>query len=477
MTQLARGLTSVGIANIVEKLLGIAKLVIVSRILGPSEFGLFGLALVVILTVEQFTQVGFESALIAKREIHPEDKSSAWLLLLARGLVLAAIIWLCAPLFASFFGEPSIRELVQVMVIGVVITAFQSVEVFIARREMRFGPWLWIRVTGSATDLVVSVALAVAWGTAMGLVVGYVASALTRTVVGYVTAPYRPRWLLTRASLAHLIRFGRWATGLSIVLFVLTQGDDLVVAKLLGVGALGLYQMGYRISNMPTSEVTHVFSSFTLPLYARMKNAGESVSDAYRTILAVTAMIALPVAVMIVAFAHPFVTVFLGDDWLPAVPIIQLLAVWGVTRSLDATAGSLFFALGRPDLDFKLHLAKVILLAAMIFPAARLSGLTGVAAAVVTTGLVMSPITMRASAGLLMRPAVDLWRALLMPFGLAGGTAAVSLAILNAGLSDGIGLALGTLFAACLAGAVALAGWRGSLPVATAFFRLMGVRT
>lgn len=457
MTVLARGLASLGAANVIEKAMGVVKLLAVSRIIGPAELGLYGLALVVIVTIEQLSQVGVESALIEKGTVTYADKSSAWVLLLARGVIVGAAAWIAAPAFATFFNEPELTELVRLMAFAAFVSGLQSVEYLLARRELRFGPWFWVRSLGSIVDLGVSLLLALQWGTASGLVVGYVASVLARTALTYIVAPYSPSLRASRASLVHLLRFGRWAGGLSIVLFLLTQGDDLVVGKMLGVTALGFYQMGYRISNLPTSEVTHVFSGFTMPFYARLKNSGQPVAEAYLAVFALTALIAVPMAVTVLAYARPFVATFLGPEWFPAIPIIQLLAVWGVTRSLDATSGALFFALGRPDLDFKLHLAKLGVLGLIIVPAATLGDVHGVAIAVVVSGLVVIPFTVVAAGRLLGRPVRGFARLLRMPL-FVGSLLGITAVAVNIGeLGNYQALAVGAL---ALAVTGTILGWR-----------------
>lgn len=456
-------------ANAIEKSLGVAKLLLAGRLLGPTEFGLYGLSLVVIMTMDLLSQVGVEAALIRKEHLTRQDKDTAWLLLFARGLLLGAAAWFGSSFVGQFFGNVAVVPLVRLLAIGFLMNSIQSVEYYLARRELRFGPWFWVRVSGSLVDLGVSLALAWSLHTAWALVVGYVVAGTVRTAVGYVAAPYTPHFSLSSESLRYLLQFGRWAGGLSIVLYLLTQGDDLVVGKVLGAGALGLYQLAYRVSNMPTSEVTHVLSNFTLPLYAQLSRTGHKSADAFKSVVAVTALVSLPAATAIALMAKPFVAAFLGQQWQAAVPLMQWLAIWGVTRSLDASAGALFFALGRPDLDFKLHMWKLVLLASLIVPAVHRWGLGGVAGTVVLCGLVVSPVTSVAAFRLVQLPARSALEALRAPIAAALVTAVLLGALRMLGLGSVLTLGMATLVMAALVGIVVRMVGSGQIAEARVF--------
>ncbi|GAJ10357.1 unnamed protein product, partial [marine sediment metagenome] len=156
--------------------------------------------------------------------------------------------------------------------------------------------------------------------------------------------------------------------GSSILIFLITQGDDIFVGKLLGVAMLGFYQMAYRISNIPATEITHVISQVTFPAYSKLQDNLPKLREAYLKVLQFTAFLSFPIAGLIFVLAPDFTRIFLGEKWMPMVLAVQALAAWGLIRSIGATTGSVFFSVGRPKILTKIQCVHLVLLAILIYP-------------------------------------------------------------------------------------------------------------
>jgi O-antigen/teichoic acid export membrane protein len=162
------------------------------------------------------------------------------------------------------------------------------------------------------------------------------------------------------------------------------------VGKLLGSAALGLYQMAFRISNISATEVTHVISQVTFPVYAKLQDNVPELRNAYLKVLQVTAFLSFPIGVLLLILAPDFTRVFLGDKWMPMVRAIQVLCIFGVIRSLAATCGPLFSGTNNPRFTTITSFIKLIFLAILIYPLTRKWGITGTALATTLPSLLVS---------------------------------------------------------------------------------------
>jgi lipopolysaccharide exporter len=169
---------------------------------------------------------------------------------------------------------------------------------------------------------------------------------------------------------------------------LITQGDALVVGKLLGATMLGFYQMAYRISNVPATEITHVFSQVLYPAYSKLQDNVSRLREAFMKGLQVIAFISFPVAGLIFILAPDFTIIFLGEKWMPMVPAMQVLAVAGLVRSLAAVSGHVFYAVGKPGIDTRLQVVRCVILAVLIYPLTVRWGIVGSAFAVFANILV-----------------------------------------------------------------------------------------
>jgi PST family polysaccharide transporter/lipopolysaccharide exporter len=104
----------------------------------------------------------------------------------------------------------------------------------------------------------------------------------------------------------------------------------------------------------------------------------------------VTTLIAFPVAVGIAIVAPTFVEAVFGTQWMPMVPVMQLVAVYGLFIALGSAYSPVWKALGRPDYMTKVGLLRLVLTAAIIIPATQQFGITGTAAAVL--GIYIFPV-------------------------------------------------------------------------------------
>jgi len=368
--------------RITQEVLGIVRLIILARVLAPEDFGLMGIALLVMMTLETFSQTGFQEALIQKKENTEAYLDAAWTVTALRGLVLFSVLFLIAPHAASFFDAPAATSLIRVVGFAALFQGFANIGIVYFQKELEFNKQFIYQASGTLADFVVAVSAALILRSVWALLFGVLAGAIVRLIVSYFIHPYRPHLSSDWGKAKELFGFGRWILGSSILLFLLTQGDDIFVGKFLAVTALGFYQMAYRISNTPATEISHVISQVAFPAYSKLQDKLPTLRQTYLKVLQLTAFISIPLAGGIFILAPEFTTIFLGDKWMPMVPAMQILALYGLLRAIGATTGVVFMALGKPEIRTKIQTAQLILLAILIYPLTAHWGIMGTSMAV-----------------------------------------------------------------------------------------------
>ena len=369
--------------KIVGGLFNLARLIIIARILAPQDFGLMGIALLTMGTLETFSRTGFQEALIQKKEKIESYLNSAWTVLILRGFVLFALLYFIAPYAAIFFKTPLATSIIRIVGFSILLQAFTNIAVVYFQKELEFNKQFFYQLSGILADFIVAVSVAIIFKNVWALVFGLLAGNFVRLVLSYFIHPYRPHFSPDLEKAKELFGFGKWVFGSSILIFLITQGDDLLVGKLLGATMLGFYQMAYRISNLPATEITHVISQVTFPLYSKLQNNLSKLKQVYLRILQTTILLSLPIAGLIFVLAPDFTKIFLGEKWMPMVPAMQALCIFGVTRSIGATMGSILYSIGRPKIQTKLSSIQLIAMAMIIYPLTIQWGILGTSLAVV----------------------------------------------------------------------------------------------
>jgi len=375
--------------RIINRGFSLIRLIILARILSPNDFGLMGIALLTMSTLETFSQTGFQQALIQKKEDIESYLNSAWTVLILRGFILFIILYFIAPYAAIFFNSPEAKPIIQVIGFAILIRALTNIGVIYFQKELEFNKQFIYQFSGTLADFIVAISAVLILKNVWALVLGLLAGNVVRCFVSYLIHPYRPHLSKDLGKAKELFGFGKWVMGSSILVFLITQGDDIFVGKILGTTALGFYQLAYRISNMSATEITNVISQVTFPAYSKLQDSIPKLKEAYLKVLQVTAFLSFPIAGLIFALAPDFTKIFLGEKWMPMVPAMMILVWWGVIRGLVGAMSPVFMSIGKPKIVTKMQFFQSVLLIFLIYPLTLHWNILGTSVAVFLSALAM----------------------------------------------------------------------------------------
>ena len=369
--------------KITERAFSLIRLIILARILAPHDFGLMGIAMLTMATLETFSQTGFQAALIQKKENTELYLDAAWTIMIIRGFILFTILYFIAPYAAIFFKSPQAKPIIRIIGFSILFQAFTNIGVIYFRKELEFNKQFIYQLSGTLADFIVAISAALILRSVWALVFGLLAGNAVRCFVSYLIHPYRPHLSSDLGKAKELFGFGKWVLGSSILVFIGAYIDDISVGRLLGSAALGFYQMAYRISNMPATEITYVIASVVFPAYSKVQDCQVRLKQAYFRIMRLTVAISIPIAVGIVLLAPEFTIIFLGEKWMPMVPAMQLLAVAGLIKSIISTGSPLFTGSGHPNFEFYMQLIRGLIIIIAIYPLTIYMGISGAALCVI----------------------------------------------------------------------------------------------
>lgn len=376
--------------RVLNRGLGFIRTIILARLLLPGDFGILGIAMLAASTLDALSQTGVQAALIHKKGDVTEYLDVAWTTLALRGVFLFAVLFVSAPYIAHFFDSDQARLVIMVIAVNMLLTGFGNIGIIFFQKEIEFNKQFVYELTATIVDLTVSIFLAFVLRNVWALVWGGLAKNVTRFVLSYILHPYRPRIRFNREKFNDLFGYGIWISGSTMLVFLVTQGDDIFVGKVLGVTALGFYQMAYLLSNLPTTEITDVISRVTFPAYSMLQSDSIRLREAYARILQITAFVSVPIAAGIFVLGEEFTNVFLGPKWLPMVPALEILAVAGLVGSITATTKPIFLGIGKPKIDTTWQIVRLVVLVGLIYPLSLRWSIAGAAMAVCVSTFVSS---------------------------------------------------------------------------------------
>jgi lipopolysaccharide exporter len=363
------------------QVLGIIKILILARLLSPSDFGIFSMAVIVLHWAAQFTYPGFNAALIHQRHDIGPYLSTAWTIQILRTTALATTAYLAAPLVAWFFATPELTPVLRALAVVPILRGLINPAVVYLRKELdlrRIAVWDF---AVAASGLVVAIPLAIIIGNVWALVLSTIAAHAIGTLMSYWVKPYRPRLSLDFTRALEMMRFGKWVFASHITTFLTSKLDSIIVGKMLGASLLGFYHMGQQVALLPATHASTQLGGLMFPAFTKLNSPGAK-RRALLLTLELASVVALPLGFFLMAFAEPLVHLVLGPRWIPVAPCLPLLAVAAIATVLISVTGSLLLAAGRPDLQLYGSLVRIGLLASLLYPLVAAWGIVGAAAAV-----------------------------------------------------------------------------------------------
>lgn len=373
------------------KSLAVAKTFILARILTPAQFGIFGIASLVLGFLEIITETGINVVLIQQKEIEEKNLNSAWIVSIIRGIVLFMLIFILAPLIAMFFNNDGATKILYLTAFIPLVRGFINPAEVKFQKELDFKKEFIFKATLIFVEIVSTVVIGFITRSEYSIVWGLLLSAIAEVVFSLSFISPKPKAAFDLDSFKFVFKRGIWITFAGAFNYLFSHGDDVVVGKLLGVTPLGLYQQGYRISSLPVTEVAEVFQKVTFPYYSKYKEDKNQLKNTFLKSFLWTSMLAVPFGIFIILFPELVINILLGPNWIEIKSTLQILAVFGIVKSLANSVFPLFLGLGKQNWVTYITLVSIMGMTLVIFPLTMKFGINGTALATIIGSLVAIP--------------------------------------------------------------------------------------
>lgn len=386
-----RGISWLGASRVFIRVVSLIRLAIIARVLTPSQLGLFGIASLVLVFSEIVTETGINVLLLQEKHAIDRVVNTAWIVSIVRGFIISLLIFITAPFVATFFSAPDSIFLIRLISIVPLLRGFINPSIISFHKDLQFRSEFYYRSAIYSVDALLAVLFTLLLKSPTGIIIGFIGGVMLEVILSFYVVKPRPSLRFQKEIFLKILRGGKWVTLVGIFNYLFENADDIVVGKLLGTTALGLYDMSYRISMLPTTEGSDVISKVTFPIYVKIVDEKERLRKGFIKMVLLISVLLLPVAIVFLLFPSQMIYFILGPKWLSAAPLLQVLGVYGVIRAISNTAQPLFYALKRQDIVSKVSMFSFLVLITTIFFFIERFGLVGAAYAALTATIVAVP--------------------------------------------------------------------------------------
>jgi lipopolysaccharide exporter len=458
MARAAHGFAWVFAWRMATRVMGLGSTLILVRLLAPAEFGIVAIALSFIGSIDQFSQIGVEEALVRMPSPDRRHYNTAFTMIAVRCALIAVIVVIAAWPVATFLKDPRLAPIMLAIAGVTAIAGLENIGVQDFRREMRFDQEFTYQAVPRLAGITATIVVALIWRDYWALIIGTAVTRVFRVGMSYVMHPMRPWFSL--AAWRDLIGFSLWTWAICVARVARDQPSTFIIGRALGPAGVGMISVGSEIALLPFTEIVMPMGRSMFSAFAVARRSGEDVEAIFRRLTGMTAVLTLPASIGLALVAEPLVRLMLGPAWMEAAPLLQLLAVGSALTVLGQACHAQFDAFGLLRQDFSVILfgavARTGLVAALVPEFGLMGAAVGVALSLVLEPLAylvlksrVLPFSARALAGVVIRPSLA-----------AAGMAAVvsRLDLAKAATSETVAGLILPLAAAVLVGAVSYAG-------------------
>ena len=332
--------------------------ILLARMLTPAEYGVVGIIMIFITIANVFVQSGFGTALVQKKQADEMDFSSVCYFEIVLAAGMYGILYLAAPVIASYYEIEELRAIVRVLAVVLFPGAVISVQTAYVSRKMEFRGLFLSTLAASVISGAVSIWMAYkgygVWAMVGQQVMYY--GALMMAL--FLTVSWKPARMYSMERVREMFGFGWKLLCASLLDTIFNNLYGLLIGKIYNEELLGSYNRGEQFPKLIATDLGMAIQAVLLPAFSSRQEDVVRVRQMVRQAIRLSSFVTLPMLLGMFAVADTMVEVLLGEKWLDCVPFLRIMCISYCFWPIHITNLQAINAMGRSDIFLRLELVK-----------------------------------------------------------------------------------------------------------------------
>lgn len=364
----------------------IVKIILV-RILLPEDFGFIAMAMIVFESLDIINRFAGGEPFIRDNtsDVHKAKNTLFYLNLVSVGLTILICI-VSAPYITKFFAKnisesqsiSTLLWIIRILALRLCFSILASVPIAILIKDLRFKELYWSNAAGTFAYIITAPILAFIGFGVWAIVLAHILEQIVITGLFLYHAPFVPAFSFDKQIGKKYIKYNSNIFAGSLVIMIITQGDDTVIGRLMGPSILGFYNIGQQLAAITLSIISSNINEVIFPVLSKFQNDKEMFTKAFYKSFRLTIFSAIPCIAGLIILARELVICFFGEKWLPMLPAFYILSIATLCYTIVNTAGPVFNSLNMPHLNRNCQFIKLVLFVVLIVPFSKTWGYIGV---------------------------------------------------------------------------------------------------
>lgn len=375
--------------------IALIKMMFLARLLDIDDFGLFSLTAIALGLMEAMTETGINVIILRSPKKIEYFLDTAWVISIVRGFLIAIAMLLLGLFMADWYQEPDLLWLVSVASLIPVIKGFINPAIISFYKNLAFFQDMLYRLSLVIVEGVVAIGLALIFQSAFVFVWAMMAAAVFEVVFSFVAVKQKPTlaWSGRKAREifkdASLLNISAWLD------YIVQNADNLIIGKLTGKTALGLYDNGYKLGHKPNYDLARSVQHGTFPILSKLQHHSSRHQAAFKRVLLSSLSLFLVASLPLLLFPNLVVQVVLGQKWLEVVPLLRVLTLAGLVQAATTVGTTYLRALGKfGAINYHLTASAIALIGCVTW-LGNLYGLRGAVWGILLSRVLAAPVMVR----------------------------------------------------------------------------------
>jgi O-antigen/teichoic acid export membrane protein len=299
-----------------------------SRLLSPSEFGIYAVINAAIAVIAaSFQEYGGANYLIQKKVLSQQNIRTAFTITFCISIIIGLALFVCSDTLVGFFRQDGLKAGIAVSALNFALTPFSIVISALFRRDMEFGKLAICSLVANFVSIVVSIALAVLHYSFMAPIWGAVAGNFILALLLIALCKDKRIFRFSLSEYPDVIRFGLYSGGVSVINVFYNLAPQIFLARILDFAAVGLYSRAVAITQVFDRLVGQVLGPVIMPAIFAQTKAGGSLRRIYLDAITLLTAVHWPFLAFLAIMAQPIISIWLGSTWLEIVSLVRMTCI------------------------------------------------------------------------------------------------------------------------------------------------------
>lgn len=317
---------------------------ILARLIEPEDFGIVAIATVIISFFGIFSDLGIAPAIIQNKELSKIDLSNIFTFTLWLGLGISIIFFLCSWPISHFYQSDTLLSICQLLSLNLFFASANIVPnaLLFKGKEFKFIAYRSLTIQIAGGSLAITAAF---MGAGLyALIINPILSSILLFLISFQKKPQKLSSTWGIQSMKKILSFSTYQFMFNVINYFSRNLDKLLIGKYMNMVLLGYYEKSYRLMMLPLQNITHVISPVMHPIFADFQNDLSRLSASYNKIVRFLAFIGFPLSVLLWFCSREIILIIFGEQWMPSVPVFQILSISVGIQVILSTSGSIFQA-------------------------------------------------------------------------------------------------------------------------------------